>query len=104
MFGLMRQRSCALDPEEKQRRRLHYCGTCKTMGRLYGQRTRLMLNHDSVFASELLTAISGGDDVRAWDRTLQSHNCFALPDGTDDMPPALQYAATMTVFWAEVKV
>ncbi len=43
MFGLMKR-----PPREP------YCGTCKTMGERYGQKTRLLLNHDTVFLAELL--------------------------------------------------
>ena len=42
MFGLMEARACALDDDAKERRRLQYCGTCKTLGSLYGQRSRLL--------------------------------------------------------------
>ena len=42
MFGLMKARACALDDDAKERRRLQYCGTCKTLGSLYGQRSRLL--------------------------------------------------------------
>lgn len=104
MFGLMRSRSCALGPEERRRRRLHYCGTCKTMGRLYGQRARLLLNFDTVFAAELLTALSGADALDSWDAAYQAQNCFRLPGSTDAMPAELRYAAAMTVVLAEVKV
>ena len=65
MFGLMRSRSCALGPDEKLRRRLHYCGTCKSIGSRYGQSARLLLNFDSVFAAEVLTAVAGIDAAHA---------------------------------------
>ena len=85
MFGLMRSRACGLGPEER-RRRLHYCGTCKTMGRLYGQRSRTLLNFDAVFAAELLTALAGTDGLDAWDGAYQSVNCFRLPADRATMP------------------
>ena len=43
MFGLI-----------KRADRLAYCGSCKTIGAMYGQRVRLLLNHDMVFLGELL--------------------------------------------------
>ena len=43
MFGIM-----------KRAERLPYCGSCKTIGAMYGQRARLLLNHDMVFLAELL--------------------------------------------------
>jgi hypothetical protein len=102
MFGLMRSRTCRLGPEEKRRRRLHYCGTCKTLGRRYGQASRLLLDHDAVFAAELLTALSG-DALDGWDSAYHARNCMRLPR-RGDLPPALGYAAAMTVVLAEGKL
>jgi hypothetical protein len=103
MFGLMRSRSCALGPDEKLRRRLHYCGTCKSIGSRYGQSARLLLNFDSVFAAEVLTAVAGIDAPDNWDRNFHSVNCFRLPS-EDAIPEPVRYAAAMTVVLAEVKV
>jgi hypothetical protein len=83
MFGLMRRAP-----------RLPYCGTCKTLGSLYGQRSRLLLNHDTVFLAELLMEQSGQPE---WDRAYRSFNCLTLPKSKEAMPLALQYAATAAV-------
>jgi hypothetical protein len=105
MFGLMKSRRCSLTPELKLNRRLHYCGTCKTMGRLYGQKTRFLLNNDAVFLAEVLSAISGVErDVAAWNGAYQSYNCLSLPATPTVMPLPLQYAATGAVVIAEFKV
>ncbi len=105
MYGLMRAKSCGQPPEEKHRYRLHYCGTCKTMGSLYGQRSRLLLNNDAVFFGELLTALSPESaPVATWDRAYQSYNCFALPEAEAQMPLSLQVAATATLVMSEFKV
>jgi hypothetical protein len=105
MYGLMRAKNCGQSPEEKHRYRLHYCGTCKTMGSLYGQRSRMLLNNDAVFFGELLTALSSeGAPVTTWDRAYQSYNCFALPDREAQMPLSLQVAATATLVMSEFKV
>ena len=58
MFGLMRVKKCGMSEAEKHFRRLHYCGTCKTIGSLYGQKSRLLLNHDTVFLAEILSSLS----------------------------------------------
>ncbi|HKV37981.1 MAG TPA: DUF5685 family protein [Blastocatellia bacterium] len=116
MFGLMKARVCSAAAGLKLQRRLHYCGTCKTMGRLYGQRSRLFLNHDAVFLGELLSAISetmldsalpnlegvftSTDD---WSRSYYSYNCLALPEKRD-IPAVLQYAASAAVMMADFKV
>ena len=105
MYGLMRARNCGQQPAEKHRYRLHYCGTCKTMGSLYGQRSRMLLNNDAVFFGELLTALSAESaPVTAWDQAYQSYNCFAMPDGEAQMPLSLQVAATATLVMSEFKV
>jgi hypothetical protein len=105
MFGLMKSRSCSLTPEQRLNRRLHYCGTCKTIGRLYGQKTRLLLNNDAVFLAELLSAISGADSqLEDWDRAYQSYNCLSLPATSEAMPLPLQYAAAGALAIADFKI
>lgn len=105
MYGLMRAGICSRHQERAYHRRLHYCGTCKTMGRLYGQKSRLLLNNDAVFLAELLSALaSDGRPVPDWDRSFQSLNCLSLPAGTEEMPLALQVAATATLVMSEFKV
>lgn len=101
MFGLMKTKTCGLSDEQKLRRRLHYCGTCKTMGALYGQKTRFLLNHDTVFLAEILTALSG-DESKSWQEAYQSYNCLSLPQG--EMPFALEFAATANVVLTEFKI
>ena len=96
MFGLMRAKSCGQSDEQRLQRRLHYCGTCKTVGTLYGNKARLLLNHDTVFLAEILTAL-GGEDFNSWQRALQSFNCLNLP--SNEIPPALEFAATAIWFW-----
>jgi Family of unknown function (DUF5685) len=89
MFGLMRRAQ-----------RLPYCGTCKTLGALYGQRSRLLLNHDTVFLAELLMEHSQAE----WSRAYRSFNCMSLPRSGDAMPLALQYAATAAVAIAHFQI
>jgi hypothetical protein len=105
LFGLMKSKSCSGSPEERLRRRLHYCGTCKTMGRLYGQKTRLFLNNDAVFLAELLSDLAGaGTSVEDWGPAYRSYNCLSLPPGEQDMPLPLKYAATAAVVMADFKI
>jgi hypothetical protein len=90
MFGLM-----------KRAPRLPYCGTCKTLGALYGQRSRILLNHDTVFLAELLFAHAGEPE---WGAAYRSFNCLTLPREIGNMPIALQYAASVTVALAHFHV
>jgi hypothetical protein len=105
MFGLMKVRTCSQPPEIKRHRRLHYCGTCKTMGRLYGQKSRVLLNHDTVFLAEVLSAVANtNSSLDEWQRAYQSYNCLALPDTDGEMPLPLQFAATATLILSEFKI
>jgi hypothetical protein len=102
MFGLMRAKSCSMTTAEKHFRRLHYCGTCKTIGSLYGQKARFLLNHDTIFLAEILTSLSG-ENVENWQRAYQSYNCLSLPE-TARMPVPLEFAATANLVLAEFKI
>ncbi|MBS1796691.1 MAG: hypothetical protein JSS81_22865 [Acidobacteria bacterium] len=101
MFGLMRAKKCGMSDEEKRFRRLNYCGTCKTIGRLYGSKSRFLLNHDTVFLAELLSALSG-EDPAGWTNAYQSFNCLRLP--ASEMPFALEFAATANLILTEFKL
>ena len=87
MFGLM-----------KRAERLTYCGSCKTLGAMYGQKSRLLLNHDMVFLAELLMARSGEPE---WSAAHRSFNCMTMPK---EHPEALQYAATAAVVLAHFQM
>jgi len=84
MFGLM-----------KRADRLAYCGSCKTIGAMYGQRARLLLNHDLVFLGELLMKNP------EWGPAHRSFNCMAMPK---QHPAALQYAATVAIVLAHFQI
>jgi hypothetical protein len=101
MFGLMRMRGCGLGHTEREARRLNYCGTCKVIGREYGQGSRLLLNHDTVLVAEIMTGLSGQCD---WPAEIQSRNCFSLPVSAEAAPIAARYAAAATVLLASAKV
>lgn len=100
MFGLLRPRSCS---NRAPLRRMQYCGTCKTLGKRYGQRARMLLNHDTVFLAELLTELDGGFENRdPWQPAYRSYNCMSLPEG--ELPVALDFAAAATMALTEWKV
>jgi hypothetical protein len=97
----MKACSCNKSSEEKELQRLHYCGTCKTIGRLYGQKSRVFLNYDAVFLGELLTLMRpvGPQFAQAY----VSKNCLTLPK-RDQIPWALEYAAAANVVLARFKL
>lgn len=102
MFGLLRFRKSCRKDAAWNTWRLHYCGTCKTIGRAYGQAARMLLNHDTVFLAETLTALSTTPQpLVGWDPRLRSFNCFSLPAQS---PVALRFAAAATIALTEYKV
>jgi hypothetical protein len=100
MFGLMQFR-CGAN-EQERRWRMHYCGTCKTIGSRYGQRARLFLNHDAAFLAELLDALTGSD-CEQWPQSYASWNCMRLPSA-EEIPVLLRYTAAVNVLLGEYKV
>ncbi len=105
MFGLMKNSNPTSDPQKIYTRRLHYCGTCKTIGSLYGQTARVLLSSDIVFLAELLSSLSAkNQNLHEWDSTYQSFNCLSIPQLNTDMPISLQYAAAINVILAEITV
>lgn len=105
MFGLMRpQSSCSMTKNDAAYlyHRKHYCGTCKAIGKSYNQQSRLMLNFDTVFLSELLSRLEL-EDLNQWDKNLQTVNtCFSMP--TEELPFSLSYAATASVLLGALKI
>lgn len=97
----MRAKKCGMTDAEKEFRRLNYCGTCKTIGAVFGQKARLLLNHDTVFLAEILSSLSG-ENVSDWEKSFQSFNCLSLPKG--EMPFSLKFAATVNVILTEFKL
>lgn len=97
----MRAKKCGLSESEKRFRRLNYCGTCKTLGSLYGQKARFLLNHDAVFLAEVLSVLAG-ERVEEWPAAYRSFNCLNMPRGK--MPPALEFAAATNVVLTEFKL
>jgi hypothetical protein len=89
MFGLM-----------KRPPRMPYCGTCKTLGERYGQRTRTLLNHDTVFLAELLLEYGGSPE---WGGAYRSFNCMAKP-GESEIPVAFDFAAAATVVLTHYRI
>ncbi len=105
MFGLMKSCGCLQTSAQRRHRRLHYCGACKTIGALYGQKSRFFLNSDAVFLGEVLSAISKTDEGHdQWSRAYQSYSCFLLPHNPGEMPLSLQFAATATLINAQFKI
>jgi len=59
MFGYVLPEKPELKIREYETFRAYYCGICKSMGKRYGQISRMTLNYDSVFLAILLSSIAG---------------------------------------------
>lgn len=104
MFGLMKSGCSAESEDQLKNRHFQYCGTCKTIGSMYGNKMRLTLNSDVVFLGELLNSIYGNDDVGECPPAYKSRNCFALPNSDEELPLSFQYAATVNMLLTEAKI
>lgn len=71
------------------------------MGRLYGQKSRMLLNYDAVFLGEVLAALES--PTTSFAPAFISRNCLAIPQA-GQIPWTLQYAATANIVLAEFKV
>ncbi|WP_156039818.1 DUF5685 family protein [Aureispira sp. CCB-QB1] len=105
MFGLMHpQNTCSTKKNNSNYlyHRRHYCGTCKAIGKNYNQQSRLMLNWDTVFLSELLSQLEH-ENFKSWSDRLKTVNtCFSIPK--EKLPFSLEYAATVSVLLGTLKI
>lgn len=114
MFGLMKPlqtcgntNHCNSNDSAKiyHQHRLHYCGTCKVIGREYGHSSRLALNFDTVFLAELLTALADTGQSKSWSSAFQAINqCFTMPEKDEALPMSLRYAAATNVLLTALRI
>ncbi len=105
MFGLMQFHSCHKSDEERAQQRLLYCGTCKSIGAMYGQSARFFLNNDVVFLAQLLEAIASPERKMhiPEQSALKDFNCLTLPHESE-IADSLRVASTVCVALARLKV
>lgn len=99
MFGLLTYKKVTLD--QYNQFRLNYCGTCKTIGKIYGQKERLFLNFDTVFLSELLDSTIKDDNKF---KHIKPNTCFSIPQDISQIPFFLKYTASVNVMLAYYKI
>ncbi|MBQ2191067.1 MAG: hypothetical protein II409_01500 [Clostridia bacterium] len=58
---------------EKQRYEAWYCGLCRSLGRRYGQISRLLLSYDGAFLAMFVSACSG------FPSPCEKHTCPTRP-------------------------
>ncbi|MBY0547210.1 MAG: hypothetical protein K2W95_07940 [Candidatus Obscuribacterales bacterium] len=107
MFGLLKACSCSKSRSERELRRFAYCGTCKSLGTLFGQKSRFFLNHDVVFLAELLLSLRKADDANIRFPTrvsaYKSFNCMIMPS-VAQIPLELEIAASVNAVLAQFKL
>ena len=99
MFGYITPRMDALSETQQQRYRSVYCGLCRELGRLSGQRGRALLSHDMTFLALLLSSLTEPDEaakefrcpVHPIQKRLQVQN------------EAISYAAAMNLVLMDLK-
>ena len=73
MFGYVNADGSQLSEEERARYSGCYCGLCRQLGRLGGQRTRLTLTYDLTFLILVLNSVYGGEE------TAELRRCLSHP-------------------------
>ena len=101
MYGLLKSCACRSSRQERDLKRLAYCGTCKALGALFGQKARLLLNSDAAFLAELLLALLPVPE--SGNSALLSFNCLALP-AASQIPVELRISASVNLLLAQFHV
>jgi hypothetical protein len=104
MFGLMQPHGCSTHIAGTTRpEKLHYCGTCKTLGREFGLKSRLFLNWDAVFLGEFLSRLSGAK-TGDWASAYHESSCLAIPSPEDHMPAPLRFSSAVNMVMAQIRM
>ncbi|KXX66508.1 DUF5685 family protein [Flammeovirga sp. SJP92] len=99
MFGILEQNLCK-KANVVHSHHYNYCGTCKSIGSLYGNKSRLFLNNDIVFLSAILNDLSNknrGCSIEKLDRS-----CFKLPKA-GEVSSIFNFTSSLNVFLTKVK-
>lgn len=105
MFGLMKPLKCSIDKKDGKGHRYYYCGTCKTIGALYGHKMRFFLNHDIAFFAEILTDLDDRvSGTTGWNPLYHRSNCFVLPRKQENIPFPYSIASAVNVLLAKFTI
>jgi hypothetical protein len=105
MFGLMKPLKCSASKKNGREYRFYYCGTCKTIGALYGNKMRFFLNHDVAFFAEILANLDHSvPDTKQWHPPSHRANCFALPRKQENIPLPYVIASAVNVLLAKFTI
>lgn len=87
------------DPVQKKL----YCGTCKSIGVKYSQKTRFFLNHDVVWLAEIYSILDPGHISAKAAKKFDHLNCFNNIS-EEEIPPVFEYIAAVNVLLAQFKI
>jgi hypothetical protein len=90
-------------PEQTERQRLLYCGTCKTIGKEFGSFSRFLLHSDLTFLGEILVSLSS-EQTNLWDKSYQSYNCLNTPKDPTNIPSVLKITSILNLFLWKIKL
>lgn len=99
MFGVLNKK--VLNTEEYSNFRINYCSTCKSIGKLYGNKNRILLNYDVVFLEELLSNLTNNSN---YFKNFSAYKCQQLPKSVYDIPMSLQYVSSINVILSYFKL
>lgn len=80
---------------------LHYCGTCKTIGKHYGQIYRTGLNYDLTILGQLAADAAG---IRFETRNIRPRQCFSKAYYDQDADDLMRYISALHIFWYKIKL
>lgn len=101
MFGYVRPWLQNLSQEETERYRAVYCGICRSLGKRYGQMSRLTVNYDMTFLALVLSSLYEPEEtdtfMRCAPHPIRRHGetCSEIIDYAADMTVALSYYKCM---------
>ncbi len=103
MFGYVKPNIPELRVREKERYEAWYCGLCRSLGKRYGQKARLLLSYDCAFLAMFLSSVRGESS------SCEKHICPVHPLRKKKLMvrrenPALDYASDVCLILAKFKL
>ncbi|NME72360.1 DUF5685 family protein [Flammeovirga aprica] len=99
MFGILKQNLCK-NANVVHSHHYNYCGTCKSIGTLFGNKSRVFLNNDIVFLSAILNDLSNKN--RGCSTEKLDKSCFKLPK-KNEVSSVFNFTSSLNIFLTKVK-
>ncbi|MBD0404521.1 DUF5685 family protein [Flammeovirga sp. EKP202] len=98
MFGILKQNLCKVNTQISSHH-YNYCGTCKSIGKLYGLKSRAFLNNDIVFLSSLMNDLYNAEA----NNQILKKSCLSLPK-IEDLTDIFRYTSSLNIFLSHLKL